>query len=75
MGGSSIFFTSMATGMILSVSWGTRENAQENEDPGQEADAGSIPGKADAAEDPAGGRKEVSVSENSRERVEFEVHG
>ena len=25
MGGSSIFFTSMATGMILSLSWGTRE--------------------------------------------------
>ena len=25
MGGSSIFFTSLATGMILSVSWGTRE--------------------------------------------------
>jgi cell division protein FtsW len=25
MGGSSIFFTSMATGMILSVSWGTKE--------------------------------------------------
>lgn len=29
MGGSSIFFTSMATGMILSVSWGTREDASE----------------------------------------------
>jgi cell division protein FtsW len=29
MGGSSIFFTSIATGMILSVSWGTREDAQE----------------------------------------------
>lgn len=27
MGGSSIFFTSIATGMILSVSWGTREEA------------------------------------------------
>jgi len=29
MGGSSIFFTSMATGMILSVSWGTKEDASE----------------------------------------------
>jgi len=29
MGGSSIFFTSMATGMILSVSWGTREDESE----------------------------------------------
>jgi len=35
MGGSSIFFTSMATGMILSVSWGTKEDASEkaNEEP------------------------------------------
>ena len=32
MGGSSIFFTSMATGMILSVSWGTRvESEQESQ--------------------------------------------
>lgn len=29
MGGSSIFFTSMAIGMILSVSWGTREDAEK----------------------------------------------
>jgi cell division protein FtsW len=29
MGGSSILFTSMATGMILSVSWGTKEDASE----------------------------------------------
>ena len=29
MGGSSIFFTSMATGMILSLSWGTREDESE----------------------------------------------
>ena len=75
MGGSSIFFTSMATGMILSVSWGTRENSQENEDSGQVEDAGSIPGKADAAEEAAGGQKDFQASENSRERVEFEVHG
>jgi len=33
MGGSSIFFTSMAAGMILSVSWGTREiDDNEKED-------------------------------------------
>ncbi|MCK4749875.1 MAG: FtsW/RodA/SpoVE family cell cycle protein, partial [Bacteroidales bacterium] len=31
MGGSSIFFTSMAAGMILSVSWGTKEEATEKE--------------------------------------------
>ena len=29
MGGSSIFFTSLATGMILSVSWGTKEELSE----------------------------------------------
>jgi cell division protein FtsW len=29
MGGSSIFFTSLATGMILSVSWGTKESESQ----------------------------------------------
>jgi len=38
MGGSSIFFTSMATGMILSVSWGTKELAEEEGESGDEAD-------------------------------------
>ena len=32
MGGSSIFFTSMATGMILSVSWGSREEEEQQEE-------------------------------------------
>ncbi|MFO7935814.1 MAG: FtsW/RodA/SpoVE family cell cycle protein [Bacteroidales bacterium] len=39
MGGSSIFFTSMATGMILSVSWGTREESNKKDgekDPAEE---------------------------------------
>ena len=39
MGGSSIFFTSMATGMILSVSWGTREESIKKDgekDPAEE---------------------------------------
>ena len=75
MGGSSIFFTSMATGMILSVSWGTREISRDSEDPGQETDAGSIPGKMDGEAAQAAGHKEDPVTENSRERVEFEVHG
>jgi cell division protein FtsW len=38
MGGSSIFFTSMATGMILSVSWGTKELAEEEGESGGETD-------------------------------------
>jgi len=38
MGGSSIFFTSMATGMILSVSWGTKELAEEEGESGDETD-------------------------------------
>ena len=75
MGGSSIFFTSIATGMILSVSWGTREISRDNEDPGQETDAGSIPGKMDGEAEQAAGHNEDPVTENSRERVEFEVHG
>jgi cell division protein FtsW len=40
MGGSSIFFTSLAAGMILSVSWGTREAESELlkvEDEGEES--------------------------------------
>lgn len=39
MGGSSILFTSMATGMILSVSWGTKEMPGEAEEPGKETAA------------------------------------
>jgi len=75
MGGSSIFFTSMATGMILSVSWGTREISRDGEDPGRETDAGTDPGKAEAEAEQAAGQKEAPVTEDSRERVEFEVHG
>jgi cell division protein FtsW len=36
MGGSSIFFTSMATGMILSVSWGTKEMESGKDESGKE---------------------------------------
>ncbi len=38
MGGSSIIFTSMAAGMILSVSWGTDETRIQNQDPGESDD-------------------------------------
>jgi len=51
MGGSSIFFTSMATGMILSVSWGTKELGGEEEEQGKETDEVSAAGDlAPAAE-------------------------
>jgi cell division protein FtsW len=65
MGGSSIFFTSIATGMILSVSWGTKE----------------IPGDEDAASgDPVPAVEKVAnptpkeVKEKANKRTEFEVN-
>ena len=56
MGGSSIFFTSMATGMILSVSWGTKEvdtvasPQAESVGSGGEAGAAGIPDIAETGE-------------------------
>lgn len=73
MGGSSIFFTSLATGMILSVSWGTK--ADEGEKIKVESGEG-VPGEdvADAPDeilpDP-GNRKQAGMNE----RTEFEIHG
>ncbi len=64
MGGSSIFFTSMATGMILSVSWGSREEVREkegtDEPPGQEE-----PGKGEAREAKVNEQVEFSVNEQA----------
>ena len=61
MGGSSIFFTSIATGMILSVSWGTKE----------------VPGEAPENEKDAALPEEVEVKmpvrEQSSKRIEFEL--
>ena len=62
MGGSSIFFTSMATGMILSVSWGTKEL------PGGEEEQGEEEAEADVADGPA------PTKENMNKRTEFEVN-
>ncbi|MFO7668874.1 MAG: putative peptidoglycan glycosyltransferase FtsW [Bacteroidales bacterium] len=60
MGGSSIIFTSIAAGMILSVSWGTdesrtqgmdsRESIPEAENGGQSPDSGSAEASAGSAE-------------------------
>jgi cell division protein FtsW len=60
MGGSSIFFTSIATGMILSVSWGTKETPGGTEENGN-ADAASA--ETDKVAEP--------VRENSNKRTEF----
>ena len=74
MGGSSIFFTSMATGMILSVSWGTRELPGIGK-AGEETDAAS--GNGEPATDTAPAEKSAPepAKERQRERTEFEVHG
>ena len=68
MGGSSIFFTSMATGMILSVSWGTREDASEK-----------AREEAEKLEEQSEKLKEESVTlkkeSEKLKRTEFEVHG
>jgi len=69
MGGSSIFFTSMATGMILSVSWGTREDESEKmkeEELAKEKDEQSIKLKEES-------EKLKEESEKLR-RTEFEVN-
>jgi len=74
MGGSSIFFTSMATGMILSVSWGTKEIPGEEGEPGKESDENAASGDpAPAAEkevDPA----PKTVKEKANKRTEFEIN-
>jgi len=62
MGGSSIFFTSMATGMILSVSWSTKEL------PGGEEEQGEEEAETDVADGPA------PTKENMNKRTEFEVN-
>jgi len=64
MGGSSIFFTSMATGMILSVSWGTKEMPGEEGEPEKGSDAYAI------SVDPA----PEAVKEKANMRTEFEIN-
>lgn len=79
MGGSSIIFTSMAAGMILSVSWGTDESrvsAEETQNPN--ADAEQEDRAQDAADGQAmGGYKEGSGKRSKRQkrtRTEFELN-
>ena len=74
MGGSSIFFTSMATGMILSVSWGTKEIPAEAGESGEGSDEDVASGDpvpaADKIKDPA----TKDVKEKANKRTEFEVN-
>jgi cell division protein FtsW len=75
MGGSSIFFTCMATGMILSVSWGTKEpenSRSGSEESGNEEvgtnEAGEGDGVAEAP--PESGRRAAG---KTNRRTEFEL--
>ena len=74
MGGSSIFFTSMATGMILSVSWGTKEI------PGEKGESGEGSDEDAASEDPVLAADKIKdptpkeVKEKANKRTEFEVN-
>jgi len=61
MGGSSIFFTSIATGMILSVSWGTKEVPGEAIETGKEE---ALPDEVEV---------KTPVREQSSKRIEFEL--
>jgi hypothetical protein len=72
MGGSSIFFTSMATGMILSVSWGTREMPGETEEAEEEPDSeGGVKATANREAEPI----PTPLKEKESKRTEFEVNG
>ena len=62
MGGSSIFFTSIATGMILSVSWGSREEQREKEG-GDEPLRQEKPERGDVRETKVNEQVEFSVNE------------
>ena len=72
MGGSSILFTSMATGMILSVSWGTKELDSEQVDSTQE---NSTQLGSDEVENSGFDLTDTARSVSSGSRTEFEVNG
>ncbi|MBE9519143.1 MAG: FtsW/RodA/SpoVE family cell cycle protein [Bacteroidetes bacterium] len=74
MGGSSIFFTSMATGMILSVSWGTKEMPGEEGEPEKESDKNAVSGDPAPAADKEADPAPKAVKENTNKRTEFEIN-
>jgi cell division protein FtsW len=74
MGGSSIFFTSMATGMILSVSWGSQEiPGRENT---EDAEGGGEVAAGETAETEEQGIPQASAPEKEKKnkRTEFEIN-
>jgi cell division protein FtsW len=75
MGGSSIFFTSMATGMILSVSWGTRELPGEESEPGTEDGENNTAGDTAPPVEPQKDQASASAKEKTNNRTEFEFNG
>ncbi|MEN8203585.1 MAG: putative peptidoglycan glycosyltransferase FtsW [Bacteroidota bacterium] len=87
MGGSSIFFTSMATGMILSVSWGTKEvDSQKSLVGSQKSGSRTGPPKTESSvrpkSGPKSGKSKVDSQKSGNEKsngvghnqVEFEVN-
>ncbi len=61
MGGSSIFFTSMATGMILSVSWGSKEESEKLTVPDEGASSKQVKSKPEIKTE--GSKVEFEVNE------------
>ena len=74
-GGSSIVFTSIAVGMLLSLSWSTREGASVEGAVPEAASAGegSAPDAIDLKEGPEEAGKGRKKRKKDR-RTEFEVH-
>jgi len=75
MGGSSIFFTSIATGMILSVSWGTKEVSGEEGEQGKETDEVSTAGDLAPAAEKVADPDPAPLKEKGNKRTEFDVNG
>lgn len=82
MGGSSIFFTSMATGMILSVSWGTKEldgeRSVEEKKPGSSGkgnDNSTREGEEDSSSHEEWTQVNRSKKHKEERQPEFEVNG
>ena len=67
-------FTSMATGMILSVSWGTKEISGEEKDP--EEGSEEVAGAGDSAplDDKAADPAPKQHKEQANKRAEFEIN-
>ncbi len=74
MGGSSIFFTSIATGMILSVSWGTKETPNEEGETEKGSDKDSSPEDSAVSVDKVKDPAPKELKDKANKRTEFEVN-